>query len=135
MVEPSRDCVSVRVILREGYSQFEEVGNFVFSTNHVELEKLLLAMHYRSISYYYINDLYSPKLALLPTINSLGEESKQLKKLKTYLSYLDILCCMGIWRSTLITAALYKQTPSEELIEQLKQSGWKHKALPKNPYL
>ena len=27
MVKPSRDCVSVRVILREGYSQLGEVGN------------------------------------------------------------------------------------------------------------
>ena len=27
MVKPSRDCVSVRVILREGYSRLGEVGN------------------------------------------------------------------------------------------------------------
>lgn len=115
--------------------QFEDVGNFVFSFNQNELEKFLLGMHYRHISYCRLNDLYLPEMAKQPTTNKNGSSSANLTKLKSYLSYLDMLCNMGVWRSNMIVAALHKASPSLELISNIKSSGWTHKQLPKNPYI
>ena len=44
--------------LNSDYYAFEEVGNFIYTTNTRELEKFLLGMHYRDIGFIELNDHY-----------------------------------------------------------------------------
>ena len=42
---------------------------------------------------------------------------------------------VGLMKTQLITAALFKEAPVQKTIAALKEFGWQVKDLPKNPYL
>ncbi|KAF0812555.1 hypothetical protein IGB42_02844 [Andreprevotia sp. IGB-42] len=127
----------LKKLLRGTASQhyFEPVGNYVYSISERELDKFLLGMHFTHVAYLAVNDSY---FAGLEFTSSTGRSFKD-RKLKFILNFnirlQNILCALGIMKSGLLTAALFKSTPSSELIASLRQQGWKIKALPENPYL
>jgi ubiquinone/menaquinone biosynthesis C-methylase UbiE len=113
---------------------FEEVGNFVYSPSERELEKFLLGMHHNLIAYTGCNDAYIPGVELIPINPITAADKKVASKIKSKIAIFDWMVKFGLMKTQLLTAALFKQTPSPEVQAALQAAGWGLKALPKNPY-
>ena len=114
---------------------FEEVGNFIFTLNLREIEKYMLAMHYRYLAYIKMNDHY---IKGIEEINIKTFSYKNLKKiifLKAVIKLKDILCFLRISQSSLISIVLFKEKLTSNKIENLRKHNWVFRKLPKNPYL
>lgn len=101
---------------KHSYHEFEEVGNFIYRLSQHELEKFMLGMHYRHIAFKPMNDAYFPD-------DTTG--TKTLRKIRLF----DALHRLGVRKSMLLNAALFKTPPSTS------PDGWVYKVLPQNPYL
>lgn len=114
---------------------FETIGNYVHGVTPRELEKFLLGMHYTKVAFFSVNDAY------IPGVEYASIQSKNLTdviikcKLLGKIFILDILCCLGIKKPTILISILFKSEPSEDLLASLRGIGWRYKELPKNPYL
>ena len=114
---------------------FEEAGNYVFSTSERELEKVQLGMHRRHIAYNYINDYYEPGFEFINLDSTLKSDIKVIRKAQILIKAKDFLSRFNLLRPGLLCAILFKKEPSSVLVDALKNSGWRVKILPRNPYL
>jgi len=127
----------IKIALRRSKYQhsFEPVGNYIYSISEREIDKFLLGMHYNFVAYIGCNDVYIPGVEFVP----IKPKSAKDKKIKAMISFkikvLDLLCRFGIKRSNLITAALFKEEPSQPILSAMKKNGWIVRELPRNPYL
>ena len=114
---------------------FEEVGNFIFTLNLLEIEKFMLAMHFRYLAYMKMNDHY---IKGIEEINIRDLSYRNLKKiifLKFVIKLKDLLCFLRISQSSLISIVLFKDKLNKKKIKSLRTHNWVIKKLPKNPYL
>jgi ubiquinone/menaquinone biosynthesis C-methylase UbiE len=126
----------IRAALRRGGHQhyFEPVGNYVYSISEREIDKFLLGMNYTCVACTGCNDAYAPGVEFTP-INPKAFKDKKMKALITFkIGLMDFLCRVGCIRTGLITAALFKEKPSESTISALEQGGWAVRRLPENPH-
>nr|WP_255537971.1 class I SAM-dependent methyltransferase [Polynucleobacter sp. 15G-AUS-farblos] len=114
---------------------FEEVGNFVYSPSERELEKFLLGMHHNLIAYTGCNDAYIPGVELIPMNPVTAADQKVASKIKSKIAIFDCMVKIGLMKTQLLTAALFKETPNLQVQAALREAHWKIKHLPKNPYL
>lgn len=114
---------------------FEEVGNFVYSISERELEKFLLGLHHNKIAYTGCNDAYISGVELVPLQPTTEHDKKMTRKIKLKIAIFDAMVKVGLMKTQLITAALFKEAPAQKTIVELKEFGWRVKDLPKNPYL
>lgn len=128
---------AARIILKKGAGNygFEPVGNFIYKVNQRELEKFLLGMHYRHIATTGSNDYYEQGIEFIDLDTTSFSEKTKILKVKTFIKIQDFLSKSGFAASGSLTAALFKEQPSEEIKASLANSGWKLKELPRNPYL
>ena len=126
----------LKALLGRGPDQygFEEVGNFVYSPSEREFEKFLLGMHHDCIAYHGCNDAYIPGVELIPIEPVTAADKKVTNKIKTKIAIFDWMVKMGLMKTQLLTAALFKEAPSAPLKVALERAGWQIKNLPKNPY-
>lgn len=115
--------------------KFESVGNYVYSISERELEKFILGMHYNLIAFRGCNDAYEPGIELVPFSSNKISHSFIKLKLKIKIKVLDILQYLKITKSGMIIAIIFKEIPSENVLQNLKDCGYEVKHLPKNPYL
>ena len=111
------------------------MGNFIFTLNLREIEKFMLAMHFRYLAYMKMNDHY---IKGIEEINIRDLSYRNLKKiifLKFVIKLKDLLCFLRISQSSLISIVLFKDKPNKEKIKSLRTQNWVIKKLPKNPYL
>ncbi|QWD98815.1 methyltransferase domain-containing protein [Polynucleobacter sp. MG-5-Ahmo-C2] len=118
-----------------GAHSFETVGNYVYTISERELSKFLLGMHYNCIAFTGVNDHY------IPGVEFIDIDPKNFKhkfiKLKTVvcIKIRDLLCFLGFMKTNLLTVALFKQRPTQDLINSMSNHGWTIQELPQNPYL
>ena len=62
-------------------------------------------------------------------------KKKMTRKIKLKIAIFDAMVKVGLMKTQLITAALFKEAPIQKTIAALKEFGWQVKDLPKNPYL
>lgn len=124
-------------LLRRELSQheFERVGNYVYTISEREMEKFLLGMHYRLIAFKGCNDFYIEGMEFIPREAVIEEHKRVIRKFKKRLKFYDILNRLGFSRSALLTTVLFKEKPSETLIDSMKRKGWLIRELPQNPYV
>lgn len=120
---------------RKSKHRFETVGNYVFTVSEKELEKCQLAMHRRFVAFSGINDVYKEGGEYININSKIKSERRIINRLKRSVSFLNILCKLGIYKSNLLFSILFKSDPSPELLKVLERNGWKVSVLPKNPYL
>ena len=114
---------------------FEEVGNFIFTLNLREIEKYMLAMHFRYLAYIKMNDYY---IKGIEEINRKNFSYKNLKKiifLKAVIKLKDLLCFLRISQSSLISIVLFKEKLTSNTKNSLRTHKWVFRKLPKNPYM
>lgn len=115
--------------------RFEEVGNYIFSVSERELEKIQLGMHRRYIAYTYVNDFYQEGFEFISMESTEKADLNKIRKAKSFIKARDVLTRLGLIRSAILCAILFKENPNPNIIQSLKKSGWKIKILPANPYL
>ena len=114
---------------------FETVGNFIYTINKRELEKLLLGMHKTEIAFNNINDHYFKNVEHI-SINSNDIRDKiNTLKLKLIIQIKDILSNLGLIKYSIGEVILFKNKPNTETLSQMKKYKWMYKKLPINPYL
>ena len=121
--------------LNSDYYAFEEVGNFIYTTNTRELEKFLLGMHYRDIGFIELNDHYIRGVEYIEL-----NEKKISTRIKIYffkaLIYCkEILSKLRLLNNSLNINILFKKEPNNSLLKKMKNHKWNYKKLPLNPYL
>ena len=120
---------------RSHHYNFEPVGNFVYAINPKELEKFLLGMHYTKIAFKGINDAYEEGIEFIQMNTQSTKERKTISRVKSSIAEADARCKAGKSSYSLLTAALFKCEPTDELRVRLVEQEWELKDLPKNPYL
>jgi len=114
---------------------FENVGNFVYCLNSRELEKFMLGMHYTEIAFNNIHDSHKPGIEFVKMSNPSVKEKMSILRLKIDILIQSTLWRVGLHNGGLIASILFKEKPSELALKKLARRKWKHKILPKNPFI
>jgi ubiquinone/menaquinone biosynthesis C-methylase UbiE len=120
---------------REIAHTFEPVGNYVHSISERELDKFLLGMHYTYVAYAGCNDEYVEGVEFLERDPALNEGKKIKSKILKKIRRMNLYNFLGITKTGVLTAALFKDVPDASLLEQMQKAGWEVRRLPLNPYL
>ena len=127
----------VKILLQKKIVQshgFESIGNYIFSISERELEKFMLGMHCSLVGFIGTNDVYLEGVEFVPLESQAPADIKIKKKIISEIERLDRLCSMGLRKSTMLTAALFKAPPEKKLLKEMTSVGWEIKQLPVNPY-
>lgn len=120
---------------RSGYRHdFETVGNYVFTVSEREIEKFLLGMHYNWVAFTGCNDVFLPGVERVPMPPRSFQDWRTRAELDVKGFLLDLLCKAGLRKKGMLTAALFKEAPSEQTVAALLDAGWVVRQLPGNPY-
>jgi len=114
---------------------FESVGNYVFSISERELEKVQLGMHRRYLAFNSVNDYYEPGFEFLSLDTNDPSEQKRINKAKLSIKRRDRLVKYGLTSPEILVSILFKSSPDPLILEILRQTGWRIKELPQNPYI
>ena len=117
------------------YYSFEEVGNFIYTTNTRELEKFLLGMHYRDIGFIELNDHYIKGVEYIELYDKKISSKIKIIIFKAIIYLKDILSKLKLLNNSLNINILFKEKPDNNLLKEMKLHKWNHKELPLNPYL
>lgn len=109
---------------------FEEVGNYVFKLSERECEKIAMGMNLPAIAFKGFNNNYYH-----PSIANESYQSSAFKKLQRKIHWHNLLCKLTLMPYQVLSAIIFKQTPDEQTIADLKRDGYRVYILPKNPYL
>lgn len=129
---------ALKMLLGKNKSQghgFEPVGNYIYSISEREMEKFLLGMHYNVIAYCSLNDAYKEGVEFVKLDSASYDDRKLKAQIRLSIFAQDLLVFFKLYKPRLLTAALFKEVPSEALLARMKKNGWVVKTLPKNPYL
>ena len=119
---------------RDSYS-FEEVGNFIYTTNNRELEKFLLGMHYRHIGLIELNDHYIKGVEYIDYFDRSFLNKSKVLLLKFIINIKDLLAKLKLINYSININILFKKKPNDSIVENMNLEKWNYKILPLNPYL
>jgi SAM-dependent methyltransferase len=135
LVEALKD--GARAVLRRAprpRHRFEQIGNYVFSLSPWECEKVQLGLHQRHLAWCGLNDCYIKGVEFCPITGGSDADERLRQRLFRNLRRQDLLSRItGCWG--LQVMVLFRQEPASELLQDLRQSGWTTRELPRNPYL
>lgn len=121
----------VKKVLKKETSGFEPSGNFIFKVNIQEILKMMTALNFKTVSYKLMNDMYHKKWSH----KKLKNGSFATIATKLGLAVQGLLCKLRLLNYGLSVLIAFKSDPSEEDLKALKRVGFRHKTLPKNPYV
>lgn len=92
-------------------------------------------MHKRFIAFNGINDAYQEGVEFVEFSTANKSQRKLVRKIKLKIRMGNLLNLLGVRKSGIIAAALFKTEPLDPLKGKLSKCGWQLKELPKNPYI
>lgn len=113
---------------------FEPIGNYIYSISEKEMEKAALGLDSSTIATIGCNDAYRDGVEFVSLHSEKAEDVKIRNAIYSEINRMDLLCKLGIKKSTLLSVVLFKHQPDESLCSKMIQAGWNIKSLPKNPY-
>ncbi len=113
--------------------QFEPVGNFIYTVSEREIEKFLLGRHQRYVAFSGINDFHPP--VRKDRLMKGDSDRSRWRKTRLAIRFNNLLAVIGLRRSRLLCAALFKEAPVPALRNAMCGAGWTMRVLPDNPYL
>ena len=119
---------------KDSYS-FEEVGNFIFTTNSRELEKFLLGMHYRHIGLIELNDHYIRGVEHIDLYDRNFGNLLKILIFKLIIFSKEFLTKFKLINNSINICVLFKESPDFNLLKKMRLYKWNYKELPLNPYL
>lgn len=114
---------------------FEQVGNYIYAMSEREIEKFALGIHHNLVGFLGINDAYFPGVEYVPSKPKKLTDKFLKWKVMYRILIQDIFCAIGLKKTSLITAVIFKEKPSYAELSRLREYGWKLRELPLNPYL
>lgn len=117
-------------IYHTDYWKYEDSGNYIYSVSKREIEKVALGLNLPAIAYQYYNDYYEVGIAFEKS----DSKSPLFKKVKRKMAMADFESRIGLKPYSSIIAIIFKETPENELVTQLKGTGFCIPPLPRNPY-
>lgn len=109
---------------------FEEFGNYIYTISRREIEKVALGLNFEYLAFKGINDCYAQGVEF----ESVSENGKLLRRLKTRIFLFDLLTKLRIIDHGMLVAILFKRPPSESLRKRLTNNGFEIVLLPENPH-
>jgi len=109
---------------------FEEFGNFVYTISRRELEKTALGINCRYLAFKGINDSYLYGVEF----EKVAGNGSLFKKIKKRIFLRDLLAKLRVIDYGNLVAILFKQSPSQALLNRLKRDGFDVVELPINPH-
>lgn len=114
---------------------FETVGNFIYTINKREIEKLLLGIHKTHIAFNNINDHHFKDIEKVLMETNTNKDKFICFKLKLFIYIKDILCNLGLIKHSIGEVILFKNKPELKTLHYMRKYKWEYKILPQNPYL
>ncbi len=114
---------------------FEEVGNFIYTTNTRELEKFLLGMHYRDIGFIELNDHYIKGVEYIDLSEKKISTKIKIFIFKAIVYFKEILSKFNLLNNSLNINILFKKEPEKNILKKMILYKWNYKKLPLNPFL
>jgi hypothetical protein len=105
-------------IWKNHYS-FETVGNYVFKISEREIEKMAMGIGLPYIAF--------------KEFNAVSDTNP--KKARRRIKFRNLLCHLHLIPYSFLCCVLFKQSPDKDVIQAMKQMGYKIIPLPPNPYL
>jgi ubiquinone/menaquinone biosynthesis C-methylase UbiE len=113
------------------YENFEEVGNYIFTTSERELNKIALALNLHHTYYKKQNDHFIPGAEN----EKLASHGPLFQKISSKIRRLDMLSKLGVIQYGLLTSIIAKEKFTNECIGKMKSRSFDSYDLPVNPYL
>ncbi|ALL04821.1 methyltransferase type 11 [Pedobacter sp. PACM 27299] len=111
---------------------YEPVGNFVYKVSEREFEKFAAGLNLPMVAFKRINPNFYFSGAEGITADN---RSKKFRSIYLKKSILDLLLKLKIIPGQVLSAIIFKETPTAEALQYLKKEGYKLQNIPKNPYL
>jgi hypothetical protein len=92
-------------------------------------------MHRRYLAFNSVNDYYEPGFEFLSLDTNDPSEQKRINKAKLSIKRRDRLVKYGLTSPEILVSILFKSSPDPLILKTLKQTGWRIKELPQNPYI
>jgi hypothetical protein len=147
LIEPNDICISNKLTimlfrhiinaakllykLNSNKHMYEEAGNYVYNISRREIEKIALGLNYNMVVFKGINDSYINGVEC----EKLSEKGQLYKKVRFNIFVRDFLCTACLMDYRLLTAIIFKQRPSKDLILSLSKDRYEIVDLPDNPYI
>ncbi len=112
----------------------EAIGNYIYSVSEKELEKAALGLDSTVMATIGCNDAYREGVEFISMHSTEPQDVTMRNAIFSDIRRLDFLCKLGLKKSTLLSAIIFKQPPSELLLSAMGGGGWSIHHLPKNPY-
>ncbi len=110
---------------------FETVGNYIYGISKRELEKAALGLNLKTLAFKGMNDCYVEGVEK----ETAHSDSNLFRRIKREIAFHDLLAKLGLKRSGLLVAIIFKETPSSELTKSLEAKKYEVVNLPPNPYV
>jgi ubiquinone/menaquinone biosynthesis C-methylase UbiE len=110
---------------------FEESGNYVFTVSKREVEKIAISLQLPAVAFYYFNDYYEKGVEF----EKQSSRSRLFRKVRRKINWSNLKCRIGLSCYSGIIAVIFKEKPTEEVINDLQNTGFDVVQLPANPYL
>jgi len=125
--------ILITLKLRKPYvdSNFEPVGNYVYTISKREIEKVAIAIQLPLIAFHEFDDHYIAGVEH----EKLGDNGPLHKKIKRTLWLKKLAVKLGLRRCNRMIAILFKVMPDGGMLAKLKKSGFSLVTIPKNPYV
>ncbi len=113
------------------YENFEEVGNYIFTTSEREMNKIALALNLKSTFFKRQNDFYIKGVEE----EKLENQGPVFKKVTKKIKLLNLLSKIGLIQYGLLVSIIVKEPFTNTCIKKLQDNSYECYALPVNPYI
>lgn len=113
------------------FGNYEDVGNYVYTTSEREIEKVALGLNFDMVSFKGMNDSYLDGVEF----EEVHASSELLHKIRKNIREADRRSNSGLNVPGLLVSIIFKQTPSEKCINLLNEQGFRCVELSKNPFI
>lgn len=110
---------------------YEPIGNYVFGISPRDIQKIALGLHLPMVAYKRFHDVYIEGVEH----EKLDGDAPLYKKIRKSIFIQKVRKITGLSGYNQIMAIIFKKEPSENLITELKKSGFVFIRLPDNPYI
>lgn len=110
---------------------YEADGNYIFSIAPREIQKIALGLGLPCVAHKTFHDVYIKGVE----DEKLNSNTPSFKQIKKEITRQKILTNFGLSSFNRIAAVLFKETPQDKLLNDIKDIGFTIIHLPQNPYL
>lgn len=109
---------------------YETLGNYIYTVSEREFEKAALGLNLPVIAFKGINDYYTEGVEF----EKAEERSPLFESIKKGIAAMDEDCKKYERPHNILVSIIFKVMPGENVLDELKGTGFMVKKLPRNPY-